>query len=57
MDNTVGSLTQFQKFVIIGSILGDGYIRIIPGRQDAFLEINHSLKAKKYVDWKFQEDR
>lgn len=54
MDNTVGSLTQLQKFVIIGSILGDGYLRIIEGRKDAFLEINHSFKAKDYVDWKYK---
>ncbi len=53
MDNTVGSLTQIQLSVIIGSILGDGYIRIIQGRKDAFLEINHSIKAKDYVDWKY----
>ena len=24
----------------------------MPNRRDAFLEINHSLKAKEYVDWK-----
>lgn len=53
MDNTVGSLTQSQKSLIIGSILGDGYIRKITRRRDAFLEINHSIKAKDYVDWKF----
>lgn len=53
MDNTVGSLTQFQKSVILGSVLGDGYIRIVPGRKNAFLEINHSIKAKDYVDWKY----
>ena len=53
MDNTVGSLSQLQKSVIIGSILGDGYIRILPGRSEAFLEINHSIKAKEYVDWKY----
>jgi hypothetical protein len=53
MDNTVGSLTQKQKSIIIGSILGDGYLRIIKGRQDAFLEINHSAKQRAYVDWKF----
>jgi len=29
MDNTVGSLTQEQKSIIIGSILGDGYLRYI----------------------------
>ena len=49
----MGSLTQLQKSLIIGSILGDGYIRIMPGRKDAFLEINHSIKAKEYVDWKY----
>ena len=53
MDNTVGSLTQLQRSLIIGSVLGDGYIRIVPGRKDAFLEVNHSLKAKDYVDWKY----
>jgi hypothetical protein len=44
MDNAVGSLTQLQRSVIIGSILGDGYVRIVPGRKDAFLEVNHSIK-------------
>lgn len=53
MDNAVGSLTQLQKSVITGSILGDGYLRIVPGRKNAFLEINHSYKAKEYVDWKY----
>jgi hypothetical protein len=53
MDNTVGSLTKFERSIIIGSILGDGYLRIIPGRSDAFLEINHSIKAKDYVDYKY----
>lgn len=54
MDNTVGSLTQLQKFVIIGSILGDGYLRVVKGRKDAFLEINHSYNQKDYVDWKYE---
>jgi len=58
MDNTVGRLNQklsrLQKSLIIGSILGDGYIRIVDGRSNAFLEINHSSKAKKYVDWKYE---
>lgn len=53
MDNAVGSLTQLQKSVIVGSMLGDGYLRIVPGRKDAFLEINHSYKAKEYADWKY----
>lgn len=54
MDNTVGSLTKFERQIIIGSLLGDGYMRIVPGRSDAFLEINHSIKAKEYVDYKYE---
>ena len=54
MGNTVGSLTKLERSIIVGSILGDGHVRIIPGRSDAFLEINHSLKAKDYVNWKFK---
>jgi len=55
MGNTVGSLTQEQKSIVIGSILGDGYLRIVPGRRDAFLEINHSITEKPYVDWKYKK--
>lgn len=53
-DNTVGSLIQKQKSLIIGTILGDGYLRIIPKRKNAFLEINHSAAQKDYVDWKYE---
>ena len=53
MGNTVGSLTQVQKSIIIGSLLGDGYLRIVSGRKNAFLEINHSISEKNYVDWKY----
>jgi len=55
MDNTVGSLTQYQKSLIIGTMLGDGYLRVIPGRKNAFLEINHSFSQKQYTDWKFDK--
>ena len=51
----MGSLTQVQKSIITGSLLGDGYLRILPGRKNAFLEINHSIKQKEYVDWKYQK--
>ncbi len=53
MVNTVGSLTTFERSLIVGSLLGDGYMRIMPGRKDAFLEINHSAKANEYVDYKY----
>ncbi len=54
MDNTVGSLTKLERQIIVGSLLGDGYMRIIPGRSNAFLEVNHSIRAKVYVDYKFK---
>jgi hypothetical protein len=54
MVNTVGSLSKFERSFIIGCLLGDGYMRIIPNRSDAFLEINHSYKAKEYVDYKYK---
>lgn len=50
----MGSLTQIQRSIIIGSLLGDGYLRIVPGRKDALLEMNHSYSQKEYVDWKFK---
>ena len=53
MVNTVERLNQFQRSVIIGTILGDGYLRIVPGRRDAFLEINHALSQREYVMWKY----
>ena len=49
----MGSLTQLQRSVIIGSIIGDGCLRRVVGRKDALLEVNHSIKAKDYVDWKY----
>ncbi|MBI4253046.1 hypothetical protein HY623_02610 [Candidatus Uhrbacteria bacterium] len=53
MDNIVGSLTQVQKSVIVGTLLGDGYARIVKGRRNVLLEINHSYIQKEYVDWKY----
>ena len=54
MDNTVGSLTQLQKSFLIGTLLGDGYLRQIKGRRNAFLEVNHSITQKEYVEWKYK---
>ena len=48
MDNTEGSLTEEQKQIIVGCLLGDGAMRI---KTNALLEINHSFKQKELVDW------
>ena len=50
----MGSLTKLQRSIIIGSLLGDGYLRIVKGRKNALLEVNHSVTQKEYVDWKFE---
>ena len=49
-DNTVGSLTETQRSLIIGSLLGDGTMRC---KANALLEVNHSCAQREYVDWKF----
>ena len=54
MDNTVGSLTQLQKSFLVGTLLGDGYLRQVKGRRNAFLEVNHSITQKEYVEWKYR---
>ncbi len=50
MDNTVGSLTEEQKSILIGTLLGDGTMRI---KKNAHLEINHCYAQKVLVDWIF----
>jgi hypothetical protein len=55
--NTVGSLTATQHSVLVGSLLGDGSLRIQgrgSRRLNALLEVNHSVQFKEYVDWKHE---
>ena len=52
MDDTVGSLTEEQKSILIGTLLGDGTMRI---KKNAHLEINHSFAQKALVDWIFSK--
>lgn len=47
--NDVAPLTDEQRSVLIGSLLGDGTMRC---KSHALLEINHSIRQKSYVDWK-----
>jgi recombination protein RecA len=49
-DNTVGSLTETQRSLIVGCLLGDGAMRC---KANALLEVNHSFAQREYVDWKF----
>jgi LAGLIDADG DNA endonuclease family len=47
----VGSLSEVQRQIIVGSLLGDGAMRC---KTNALLEINHSSHQRSYVDWKFR---
>jgi len=49
-------LTVRQKAIIYGLILGDGYIQKT-GQKNARLRLEHSIKQKKYIEWKYQELR
>ena len=51
MGNTVGSLSETQRSIVIGTLLGDGAMRC---KANALLEINHSVRQYTYVDWKFR---
>ena len=50
MGNTVGSLSEVQHAIVVGSLLGDGSMRC---KTNALLEINHSSAQRRYVDWKY----
>ena len=46
----MGSLSEFQKQLVLGCVLGDGYMR---KKTHAHLQITHSFNQKDYVDWKY----
>lgn len=52
--NTAGSLSQVQRSILIGSMLGDGTLRKANGKKNALFEVNHAYQYKEYVDWKYQ---
>ena len=47
----MGSLSEVQRQIIVGSLLGDGAMRC---KTNALLEINHSVHQQSYVDWKYR---
>jgi hypothetical protein len=46
-------LSNEQRSLIIGSLLGDGTMRIGKGALNANCKIEHGLLQKEYVDWKY----
>ena len=51
----MGSLNQVQKSILIGSLLGDGALRLAKGKRNALFEVNHAIAQKAYVDWKYAQ--
>jgi hypothetical protein len=49
------SLTPRQQELIIGSLLGDGTMRIGKGGRNANFKVEHGLVQKELVEWKYQE--
>jgi hypothetical protein len=47
----VGSLTEVQHAIVIGTLLGDGAMRC---KTNALLEVNHSAAHEAYVEWKYR---
>ena len=48
------NLSQIQKDVLIGTVLGDGSLKVSRSGKAAQLQICHSFSSKEYVFWKKQ---
>lgn len=48
-------LTDRQKDILIGKVLGDGHLETKDGGRTYRLKIEHSLKQKEYVNWLYEE--
>lgn len=47
-------LTNMQRYVVIGSMLGDGNLSSNWSKTNYRLKINHSIKQREYVLWKYE---
>ena len=45
------NLTSTQRELVLGSLLGDGYL--MPTTSGYCFRVNHGLQQQEYVDWKF----
>lgn len=56
LDHTV-SLSEQTIALILGSLLGDGSLKIHPGYSNARFSFRHSMKQQSYFDWKVDQLR
>ena len=57
MGNTVGRqfrISNFQKEVLVGCLLGDGRLESRSGGKSARLRIHHGEKQKDLIFWKYE---
>ena len=47
-------LSEFQRQVLVGTLLGDGCLETQNNGRTYRLKIEHSIAQKDYVDWKYQ---
>ncbi|MDI6603506.1 MAG: hypothetical protein QME57_05430 [Patescibacteria group bacterium] len=50
MENELNELNEIEKEIIIGVLLGDGYLNLTQGKE-AYLEIKQSKEKLSYVEW------
>lgn len=50
-------LTKEEKDILVGSLLGDGCLRIMDGCKAPAFSVSHSEKQKEYVFWKYEKLR
>lgn len=48
------TLSATQRDLLIGSLLGDGTMRIGEGSRNANFKVEHGLQQKEYVEWKYR---
>ncbi|TSC91395.1 MAG: cytochrome c oxidase subunit 1 [Parcubacteria group bacterium Licking1014_17] len=48
------TLTEYQRAVLIGNILGDGHLEPNWSKTNYKLKVNHNIKHKDYVFWKYE---
>lgn len=48
-------LTEEQKSIITGNLLGDGHLESLTGGKTYRLKVEHSVSQKAYVDWQYEK--
>lgn len=47
-------LTKYQREILIGLLLGDGCLEVLPKGDSARLKVEYTSKQKTYIDWLYE---